>query len=51
MWESRQRFPREVGRVENLGLVFQTYTDRHFHSCMCHGLAPFFCFAAVMRKR
>jgi hypothetical protein len=25
MWESRQRFPRAVERVENLGLVFQAF--------------------------
>jgi hypothetical protein len=25
MWESRMRFPRAVGRVENLFLVFQAF--------------------------
>lgn len=30
MWESRERFPRAVGRVENLGLVFHSFHGPSF---------------------
>jgi len=52
MWESRERFPRAVGRVENLLLVFQAFHGPSFPrlSVQC-ALAPFFCFSAVRRKR
>jgi hypothetical protein len=47
-----ERFPRAVGRVENLGLVFQAFHGPSFPrlSGQCV-FAPFFCFSAVRRKR
>ena len=48
-----ERFPRAVGRVENLGLVFQAFHGPSFPRLGCGQfvLAPFFCFSAVRRKR
>ncbi len=33
MWETRERFPRPVGRVGDRVLVFQAFHGCHFHSC------------------
>jgi|KBSSwiStaDraftv2_1062776.scaffolds.fasta_scaffold74900_2 hypothetical protein len=52
MWESRQRFPRAVGRVENRLLVFQAFHGPVISTASGQFvLAPFFCFSAVRRKR
>jgi len=52
MWESQQRFPRAVGRVENLLLVFQAFHGPAFPQLSAQFVrAPFFCFSAVRRKR
>jgi hypothetical protein len=46
-------FPRAVGRVENLGLVFQDFHGPAFPRLGSSQfvLTPFFCFSAFRRKR
>jgi hypothetical protein len=52
MWESRERFPRAVGRVENLPFGFPGFPRTVISTASAQFvLAPFFCFSAVRRKR
>jgi hypothetical protein len=48
-----QRFPRAVGRVENVGLVFQAFHGTSFPQLgpRQFALVAFLCFSAVRRKR
>jgi hypothetical protein len=46
MWESQQRFPRAVGRVENLLLVFQAFHGPAFPQRS--GRLFFFCLLGLL---
>ncbi len=41
MWESRSDFQGAVGRVENLGLVFQAFHGTDISTALCFCRFPF----------
>jgi hypothetical protein len=47
MWESRQRFPRAVGRLENLPLVFQAFHGPSFPQLQ---VSSFWLLSSVSRR-